>query len=74
LHNEIADEFFVLDGELTVESGTPDDHRTLCVGERYRVNPQQPHQTANRGTKDCRFLIVQGVGKYDFNEVAAAHA
>ena len=37
-HSEIADEFFVLGGELTVEGRVPDDHRTLCVGERYRVN------------------------------------
>ena len=66
-HSEIADEFFVLDGDLTVETRGPDDHRTLSVGERYRVNAQHAHQTSNGGTKDCRFLIVQGVGSYDFN-------
>jgi mannose-6-phosphate isomerase-like protein (cupin superfamily) len=65
-HSEIADEFFVTDGELTVETRGPDDYRTLCVGERYRVNAQ--HQTSNCGAKDCRFLIVQGVGRYDFND------
>ena len=69
-HSEIADEFFVIDGELTVETRGPDDCRTLCVGERYRVNAQHAHQTSNCGAKDCRFLIVQGVGRYDFNTVA----
>ena len=69
-HSEIADEFFVIDGELTVETRGPDDYRTLCVGERYRVNAQHAHQTSNCGAKDCRFLIVQGVGRYDFNTVA----
>jgi hypothetical protein len=54
---------------LTVETRGPDDYRTLCVGERYRVNAQHAHQTSNRGAKDCRFLIVQGVGRYDFNHL-----
>ncbi len=71
-HTAIADDFFVLDGELTVETRTPDDYRVLTVGERYRVNAEHPHQTSNRGAKDCRFLIVQGVGKYDFKGLAAA--
>src|SRR5262249_33345616 len=42
-HSAIADEFFVLDGELTVETRTPDDCRVLGVGERYRVDAQHPH-------------------------------
>jgi mannose-6-phosphate isomerase-like protein (cupin superfamily) len=69
-HSAIADEFFVLDGELTVETRAPDDCRVLGVGQRYRVNAG--HQTSNRGAHDCRFLIVQGVGKYDFKGLAAA--
>jgi quercetin dioxygenase-like cupin family protein len=49
-HSEIADEFFVLDGELTVETRGPDDYRILSVGdERYRVNAQHAHQTSNGG-------------------------
>jgi quercetin dioxygenase-like cupin family protein len=42
-HSEIADEFFVIDGGLTVETRGLDDYRTLCVGERYRVNAQRAH-------------------------------
>jgi mannose-6-phosphate isomerase-like protein (cupin superfamily) len=71
-HSAIADEFFVLDGELTVETRTPADRRVLSVGERYRVNARHPHQTSNCGAKDCRFLIVQGVGHYDFKKLAQA--
>jgi quercetin dioxygenase-like cupin family protein len=70
-HSEIVDEFFVLEGELTVETRTPEDCRVLGVGERHRVNAQHAHQTLNRGAKDCRFLIVQGVGKYDFKRLPA---
>src|SRR3974390_2293505 len=65
-HSEIADHFFVLDGELTVETHAPADYRTLGIGERYQISAGHAHQTSNRGTRDCRFLIVQGVGRYDF--------
>ena len=68
-HSEIADEFFVIDGELTVETRGPDDYRTLGVGERSRVDAGHAHQTSNCGANDCRFLIVQGVGRYDFNDL-----
>ncbi len=73
-HSEIADEFFVVAGELTVETREPDDCRVLGVGERYRVNTGHAHQTSNRGAHDCRFLIVQGVGKYDFKALAKAQS
>ena len=65
-HSEIADHFFVLGGELTVETRAPDDCRTLGIGERYQINAGHAHQTSNRGKRDCQFLIVQGVGRYDF--------
>ena len=65
-HSEIADHFFVLGGELTVETRAPDDYRTLGIAERCQIKAGHAHQTSNRGTRDCRFLIVQGVGRYDF--------
>lgn len=71
-HSAIADEFFVLDGELTMETRAPNDCRALGVGQRYRVNAGHAHQTSNRGAHDCRFLIFQGVGRYDFKGLPAA--
>jgi cupin domain len=41
-HSEIVDHFFVLDGELTVETRAPDDYRTLAIGERYQINAGPP--------------------------------
>ncbi len=63
-HTEIADDFFVLGGELTVETRAPDDRRIVNIGGRDRVAPGCGHQPSNRGTADCRFLLVQGGGKY----------
>ena len=65
-HSEIADHFFVLDGELTVETRAPDGCYTVGIGGRDRINAGHAHQTSNRGATDCRFLIVQGAGRYDF--------
>ena len=65
-HTEISDEFFVLGGELTVETRAPDDRRIVTIEERDRVAPGCVHQTSNHGADDCRFLLIQGVGKYDW--------
>lgn len=65
-HTEVTDDFFVLGGELTIETRAPDDRRILGVGGRDRVTPGQIHQTSNRGATDCRFLLIQGVGGYDW--------
>jgi mannose-6-phosphate isomerase-like protein (cupin superfamily) len=67
-HSNVTDHFFVLDGALTVETrgGDGDGDRALAVGERCAVTPGNAHQTSNRGATDCRFLLIQGVGKYDW--------
>jgi quercetin dioxygenase-like cupin family protein len=66
VHSNVTDHFFVLTGALTVETRGGYGDRTLAAGERYAVTPGHAHQTSNHGTSDCRFLLVQGVGKYDF--------
>ena len=48
-HSEIADHFFVLDGELTVETRAPDGYRTLGIGERYQINAGHAHLSSFRG-------------------------
>jgi quercetin dioxygenase-like cupin family protein len=69
-HSEIADHFFVLDGELTVETRAPDDYRTLGIGERYQINAGHAHQTSNRGTRDCR-TDCPGRGEIRLSQVPA---
>ena len=65
-HSETTDHYFVLSGKLTIERRTPEERRTLAVGERYQITATKPHMVSNCGTTDCQFLLLQGVGKYDW--------
>jgi quercetin dioxygenase-like cupin family protein len=65
-HSESTDHYFVLNGTLTIERRMPDDRRTLTIGERYEIPPRIAHTIANHGTGDCQFLLLQGVGRYDW--------
>lgn len=65
-HSESTDHYFVLSGTLTISTHNPDSERSLDVGRRFRITPGTPHLISNRGAADCQFLLLQGVGKYDF--------
>ena len=66
LHRSAADHYFVLDGVLTIFTREPEQARALEAGRDYRIAPGTGHQITNRSSADCRFLLLQGVGKYDF--------
>jgi quercetin dioxygenase-like cupin family protein len=65
-HSESTDHYFVLRGTLTVDTRNPDDEHSLDMGSRYKINPGTSHLISNRTTENCQFLLLQGVGKYDF--------
>jgi quercetin dioxygenase-like cupin family protein len=69
-HSTVTDWYFVLEGVLSIETRAPADHRELTVGECYHIVPKTAHLVANRSGTDTRFLLVQGVGPYDFLRVA----
>jgi mannose-6-phosphate isomerase-like protein (cupin superfamily) len=43
----------------------------LKVGEVYAVRPTRPHLVTNAGTSSLTFLILQGVGEYDYVPLAS---
>lgn len=65
-HSESTDHYFVLRGTLTVNTRNPDGEQRFEIGGRYKITPGIAHLISNRGTTDCQFLLLQGVGKYDF--------
>ena len=65
-HSEVADTFVCLDGALSVETRDPETHCVLGVGESCAVPPGTAHRVTGRHGGRVRFLIVQGVGTYDY--------
>jgi quercetin dioxygenase-like cupin family protein len=75
-HTEITDTTFALTGTVRVEmqgaGGLRDDLRELAPGVPCRVEPGTVHRVVNAGNGQCSFLLVQGVGTYDFLKAGAS--
>ena len=58
-----------LEGPMVVETKPPRAAHRLMAGERCTVPPKTAHYVHGENDGPCRFMIVQGVGVYDFNPV-----
>jgi quercetin dioxygenase-like cupin family protein len=67
-HSESTDHYFVLRGKLTIETRSPHHRHRLDVGESYKILPGTAHHISNESAAECQFLLVQGVGKYDWQK------
>jgi quercetin dioxygenase-like cupin family protein len=65
-HSAVTDWYFVLEGALSIETRAPADRQLIEVGGTDSIPPKTAHLIANRSDADTRFLLVQGVGTYDF--------
>jgi quercetin dioxygenase-like cupin family protein len=65
-HSEISDSFVCLEGPMVVETRAPRHVYLLLPGERCAVPPKTAHYVHGEADGPCKFLIVQGVGVYDF--------
>ena len=65
-HTNVSDTFYVLEGHMRLFLQQPKEEVNLKPGEVYVVRPTRPHLVTNGGTNSLTFLILQGVGEYDF--------
>ena len=65
-HNTVQDTFYVLDGRLRLFLREPKEEVQLGPGESYTVKPRRPHLVVNGGDRSATFLVLQGIGEYDF--------
>jgi len=65
-HNNITDTFFCMEGPMQVQTRKPDEIHVLAPGETFAVRPKIPHRVAGLEDRACKFMVVQGVGEYDF--------
>jgi quercetin dioxygenase-like cupin family protein len=66
LHSEITDTFFCMQGPMCVKTRNPDVAFVLEAGETVAIPPGRPHYAAGVENQACAFMIVQGVGTYDY--------
>jgi mannose-6-phosphate isomerase-like protein (cupin superfamily) len=64
-HTIITDTTYCLEGRVQIEMLSPPERVLLDVGQSHVVPANRPHQITPNGEHACRFLLVQGVGKYD---------
>ncbi|HUJ87546.1 MAG TPA: cupin domain-containing protein [Burkholderiales bacterium] len=65
-HSHVQDTFYVLEGELRLFMQEPKEEVRLAPGESYAVRPRRPHLVTNGGKRSAVFLVLQGIGEYDF--------
>jgi quercetin dioxygenase-like cupin family protein len=65
-HSNISDTFYVIEGSIRLFLREPDEEVRLGPGETFRVGPRRPHLVANGGDRSATFLVLQGVGEYDY--------
>ena len=68
-HSEVSDYYFGLEGVLVIQTRNPPARHEIRAGQSATVTPPTVHHLSNSSTQPCRFLLVQGVGKYDFVKV-----
>ena len=65
-HSNIRDTFYVLEGNLRIFLQKPKKEVRLGPGESYSIPPRRPHLVTNAGKASATFLVLQGIGEYDF--------
>ena len=65
-HSNIQDTFYVIEGNLRLFLREPKEEVRLGPGDTYSVPPRRPHLVTNGGNASATFLVLQGIGEYDF--------
>ena len=65
-HNNVQDTFYVLEGSITIYMQDPKESVSLTPGASYAVPPGRPHLVTNAGDTSATFLVLQGIGEYDY--------
>ncbi|MCC6917254.1 cupin domain-containing protein [Nitrosomonas sp.] len=70
-HQNVVDNMFCLSGSILIDLQNPSESLLLEPGHRCEVKPGRVHRVSNPQEKEAKYLLVQGVGEYDFNIVSS---
>jgi quercetin dioxygenase-like cupin family protein len=65
-HNKVTDDMIGMEGTTVVETRAPRNTYVLEPGQRCTIGPKTAHRVHGKDGSSCRYLVVQGVGAYDF--------
>jgi mannose-6-phosphate isomerase-like protein (cupin superfamily) len=65
-HTNVVDTFYVLEGEIRLFLRDPKEEVRVKPSETYAVRAGRPHLVTNPGTASATFLVLQGLGEYDY--------
>ncbi|HTM60280.1 MAG TPA: cupin domain-containing protein [Burkholderiales bacterium] len=65
-HSNVADTFYVLEGSLRIFLQKPKQEVRLQPGDTFTAEARRPHLVTNGGKTSVTFLVLQGLGEYDF--------
>ena len=65
-HTAVQDTFYVLEGRIRLFLLDPKEEIRLEPGESYAVRPGRPHLVTNGSDTSATFLVLQGIGEYDY--------
>ena len=65
-HTRVVDTFVCLSGPMLIETRTPNEFHRLEAGGLYAVEPGTAHRVTAVTSFGCRFLVIQGIGTYDY--------
>jgi mannose-6-phosphate isomerase-like protein (cupin superfamily) len=65
-HTNVQDTFYVLQGRVRIFLRDPTEEVGLGPAESYVVRPRRPHLVTNAGDTSAVFLVLQGIGEYDY--------
>lgn len=65
-HTNISDTFYVLEGQMRLFLQNPKEDVWLQPGQSFVATPGRPHLVTNAGKTSLVFLVLQGMGEYDY--------
>lgn len=65
-HSVISDTFVCIEGPMQIRTRGPAETRLLQQGDRTTVKAGMPHRVSGLDDAPCSFVIVQGIGRYDY--------
>ena len=65
-HSTVRDTFYVIEGRLRILLRDPEEDVQLGPGDSHVIEPRRPHQVASGGDRPVTFLVLQGIGEYEY--------